>query len=223
MHTVPGPADQRRLHRSARPRSDPDRIRPWSGSSATRSTASSGDARRCGSTSAARSPPRSRAPAASASRRCARISSRRWSASCSARRAIASPISKPSRSRVPLLKSGTYAMAGATIVDGTGRPPIPDGVDRRARRADRRGRSARGRSTIPAGVPSVAVDGKTIVPGPVGHAHARHADRVGAGLSGGRRDDGPRHGERVRVHRRRCATRSRRGAPLGPRIARRRA
>ena len=46
----------------------------------------------------------------------------------------------------------------------------------------------------------------------VGHAHARHADRVGAGLPGGRRDDGPRHGERVRIRRRRCATRSRRGA-----------
>src|SRR5437868_1863061 len=30
--------------------------------------------------------------------------------------------------RVPPLKSGTYAMVGATIVDGTGRPPIADGV-----------------------------------------------------------------------------------------------
>src|SRR5205823_3184879 len=30
--------------------------------------------------------------------------------------------------RMPLLKSGTYAVAGATIVDGTGRAPIADGV-----------------------------------------------------------------------------------------------
>ncbi len=28
----------------------------------------------------------------------------------------------------PLLRSGAYALTGATIIDGTGRPPIPDGV-----------------------------------------------------------------------------------------------
>jgi len=66
--------------------------------------------------------------------------------------------------RVPLLKSGTYAMTGATIVDGTGRAAIPDGVVvvRDGRIADV---GPRAEVTIPPGVPSVAVDGKTIVPG----------------------------------------------------------
>src|SRR3954470_17502142 len=66
--------------------------------------------------------------------------------------------------RMPLLNSGTYAMTGATIVDGTGRAATPDGVIlvRDGRIADVGPRSA---VTIPSGVPSVAVDGKTIVPG----------------------------------------------------------
>jgi imidazolonepropionase-like amidohydrolase len=66
--------------------------------------------------------------------------------------------------RVAPLKSGTYAMTGATIVDGTGRAPIPDGVIvvRDGRIDDVGPRAA---VTIPAGVPTVAVDGKTILPG----------------------------------------------------------
>jgi imidazolonepropionase-like amidohydrolase len=63
-----------------------------------------------------------------------------------------------------LLKSGTYAMTGATIVDGTGRAPIPDGVVvvRDGAIADVGPRAS---VTIPPGVALVAVDGKTIVPG----------------------------------------------------------
>jgi imidazolonepropionase-like amidohydrolase len=66
--------------------------------------------------------------------------------------------------RTRLLKSGTYAMAGATIVDGTGRPPVQDGVI-----LVRDGRIAevgpRASITVPADVAVVRVDGKTIVPG----------------------------------------------------------
>lgn len=66
--------------------------------------------------------------------------------------------------QVPLLKSGTYAMVGATIVDATGRPPIADGVVvvRDGRIGDV---GARGDVVIPADVATVDVAGKTIVPG----------------------------------------------------------
>jgi imidazolonepropionase-like amidohydrolase len=66
--------------------------------------------------------------------------------------------------QVLLLKSGTYAMVGATIVDATGRPPIADGVVvvRDGRIADV---GMRGDVTIPGDVPTVDVAGKTIIPG----------------------------------------------------------
>ena len=62
------------------------------------------------------------------------------------------------------LKSGTYAMVGATIVDGTNRPPMPDGVVvvRDGRIADAGSRAA---VPVPDGVPTVDVSGKTLVPG----------------------------------------------------------
>jgi imidazolonepropionase-like amidohydrolase len=66
--------------------------------------------------------------------------------------------------RTPALNSGTYAMVGATIIDGTGGPAIRDGVI-----VVRDGRIAavgpRASVTIPAGAPAVPVDGKTIIPG----------------------------------------------------------
>src|SRR4051812_2334509 len=66
--------------------------------------------------------------------------------------------------RVPPLKSGTYAMTGATVIDGTGRAPITDAVV-----VVRDGRIAevgpRASVTIPGDAPAVPVDGKTIVPG----------------------------------------------------------
>ena len=67
-------------------------------------------------------------------------------------------------SQVPLLRSGTYAMVGGTIIDGTGKPPIQDGVVvvRDGRIADVGARSA---VTIPSDVQQVPVDGKTLVPG----------------------------------------------------------
>jgi imidazolonepropionase-like amidohydrolase len=62
------------------------------------------------------------------------------------------------------LKSGTYAMVGATIVDGTNRPAVPDGVVlvRDGRIADAGSRAA---VPVPEGVPTVDVSGKTLVPG----------------------------------------------------------
>jgi len=62
------------------------------------------------------------------------------------------------------LKSGTYAMVGATIVDGTNRPPVPDGVVlvRDGRIADAGSRAA---VPVPDGVPTVDISGKTLVPG----------------------------------------------------------
>ena len=67
------------------------------------------------------------------------------------------------RANAPL-KSGTYAMVGATIVDGTNRPPVPDGVVvvREGRIADAGPRDA---VPVPDGVQTVDVSGKTLVPG----------------------------------------------------------
>jgi imidazolonepropionase-like amidohydrolase len=67
------------------------------------------------------------------------------------------------RANAPL-KSGTYAMVGATIVDGTDRPPVSEGVV-----IVRDGRIAevgpKLSVTIPADVPTVDVSGKTLVSG----------------------------------------------------------
>jgi imidazolonepropionase-like amidohydrolase len=64
----------------------------------------------------------------------------------------------------PSLRSGTYAMVGATIVDGTNRPPVSDGVVvvRDGRIADAGPRAS---VPVPDGVPTVDVSGKTLVPG----------------------------------------------------------
>jgi imidazolonepropionase-like amidohydrolase len=66
--------------------------------------------------------------------------------------------------KMPLLKRGTYAMVGATIVDGSGGAAIADGVIvvRDGRIADV---GARAQVTIPPDAPTVDVSGKTIVPG----------------------------------------------------------
>ncbi len=64
----------------------------------------------------------------------------------------------------PPLRSGSYAMTGATVVDATGRPPIADAVV-----VVQNGRitavGPRATTTVPAGVGTVDVSGKTIVPG----------------------------------------------------------
>ena len=66
--------------------------------------------------------------------------------------------------RTPPTTSGSYAMVGATIVDGTCHPPITDGVILvRAGRIAEVGRRAS--VVVPRDVPSIAVDGKTIIPG----------------------------------------------------------
>jgi len=64
----------------------------------------------------------------------------------------------------PPLRSGTYAMVGGTLVDGTARPPIPDAVIvvRDGRIADAGPRSA---VALLPGIQTVDLTGKTIVPG----------------------------------------------------------
>jgi imidazolonepropionase-like amidohydrolase len=66
--------------------------------------------------------------------------------------------------RTPLLKNGTYAMVGGTIVDGTGRAEIADGVIvvRDGKIADVGPRAA---VAIPDGVATVPITGKTVIPG----------------------------------------------------------
>jgi imidazolonepropionase-like amidohydrolase len=87
--------------------------------------------------------------------------------------------------RTRLLKSGTYAMTGATIVDGTGRTPIVDGVIV-VRDGTIAGVGPRASVTIPPDVPSVAVDGKTIVPGLWDmHTHVTQVEWAPAYLAAG--------------------------------------
>ena len=66
--------------------------------------------------------------------------------------------------QMPLLKRGTYAMVGATVITGTSAAPIADGivVVRDGRIAEVGPRRA---ITVPDDVPTVQVAGKTIVPG----------------------------------------------------------
>ena len=65
---------------------------------------------------------------------------------------------------VPPLHAGDYALVGGTIVDATGRDPIVDGVIV-VRGGLIAGVGPRATTPIPANLPTVPVDGKTIVPG----------------------------------------------------------
>jgi hypothetical protein len=109
------------------------------------------------------------------------------------------------------LKSGTYAMVGATIVDGTNRPPVPDGVVlvRDGRIADAGSRAA---VPVPDGVPTVDVSGKTLVPGLWDmHTHVTQIEWAPVYLASGVttvRDMGTSSSSS-----RRCAMPSRRSAP----------
>src|SRR5260221_10979874 len=87
----------------------------------------------------------------------------------------------------PPLRSGAYAMVGATIVDGTGRPPIANGVVvvRDGRVADVGPRAS---VAIPDGMPTVDIAGKTLVPGLWDmHTHATQVEwapvYLGAGVT----------------------------------------
>lgn len=65
---------------------------------------------------------------------------------------------------VPPRRSGTYAIAGATLIDATGKPPVPDAVvivrDNRIAAA-----GPRATTTIPSGMPVVDGKGQTLLPG----------------------------------------------------------
>ena len=66
--------------------------------------------------------------------------------------------------KLPIVKSGTYALVGGTIVDGTDRAPVPDGVvivrDGQVAQA-----GPRSSVIVPADVPSVSIAGATVIPG----------------------------------------------------------
>lgn len=66
--------------------------------------------------------------------------------------------------RVPPERTGAFAIAGATLIDSTGAPPVPDSVV-----IVRNGRiaaaGARGKVTVPAGMPVVEAKDKTLLPG----------------------------------------------------------
>src|SRR5262249_18164158 len=65
---------------------------------------------------------------------------------------------------VPPVQSGTYAITGATLIDATGRAPIPDSVV-----IVRDGRIAsagpRGTVTVPLGLTTIDATDKTLLPG----------------------------------------------------------
>ena len=65
---------------------------------------------------------------------------------------------------VPPVRTGTYALVGATLVDGTSGPPVPDAavLIRDGRIADVGPRAS---VSVPAGIPVADVRGRTIVPG----------------------------------------------------------
>ena len=80
------------------------------------------------------------------------------------------------RSDVHPLANGTFALVGARIVDATGRPPIESGIIL-VRDGKIAAIGARGNVPLPAGVRSIDVTGKTIIPGLWDHhAHASQVD-----------------------------------------------
>ena len=66
--------------------------------------------------------------------------------------------------KLPIVNSGTYALVGGTIVDGTDSAPIPDGVVivRDGRIAEAGPRSS---VSVPADIKSVSIAGATVIPG----------------------------------------------------------
>jgi imidazolonepropionase-like amidohydrolase len=86
---------------------------------------------------------------------------------------------------VPPVRQGTFALVGATIVDATGRPPVPDGVV-----IVRDGQIAevgpRRDVSIPTGVPVADMTGKTILPGLWDmHTHVTQVEWAPAYLAAG--------------------------------------
>jgi imidazolonepropionase-like amidohydrolase len=77
------------------------------------------------------------------------------------------------KSGMPVLASGTYAIQGATLIDGTGRPPVADSVV-----VVRDGRIvAAGKVPIPKGMKVIDGKGKTLLPGLWEmHAHFMQAE-----------------------------------------------
>jgi imidazolonepropionase-like amidohydrolase len=111
---------------------------------------------------------------------------------------------------------GTFALVGAQIVDGTGRPPVPDGVVL-VRAGVIAAVGPRGSISLPRGVTSIDVRGATIVPGLWDmHAHAAQIEWGPAYLAAGVTTARDMGGEYAFLTAFRDAIRAGRG--IGPRL-----
>ncbi|HXN64312.1 MAG TPA: hypothetical protein VN862_03200 [Candidatus Acidoferrales bacterium] len=90
---------------------------------------------------------------------------------------------------VPPLAEGSFAIVGATLIDGTGRAPVPDSIII-VRDGKIAGAGPHGSVQVPAGIRKIDANRLDAAARPVGDARALCTDRVGSGVSGVGCNDG---------------------------------